>query len=134
MFRIGTHDDYRRLVAMVRYQDNSYINKTLLKEDLTNNALYLIEENGKIKAVCSIVYDYKFKMFYMKRLFVSKQALRKGYGRRIIQEIMQVPQEGQTIAATPFGTNEKMITLIKSLGFKFQYTFLKDYNLFTFKA
>ena len=81
-------NDYKRLISSLRFvfKSNSYINKDYLKQDLQNGTCYVLENNNKIVAIASLVYDNNYKVHYIKRLSVpNKRQRSKGYAKEMIK-------------------------------------------------
>jgi len=128
--RKANQKDYKRLVISLRnvFVANPYINKNYLKQDIENNACYIIEENNKIVAIASLVYDTKYGMHYIKRLCVPNKKMRsKGYAKELIAYLKE---QKKPVAITPWKENVAMRRLVEKLGFEFQYSFQENYMLY----
>lgn len=133
MIRKATIKDYKRLSISLGLVKNkpSYITKELLKLDILQSECYVLEENKKLIGIGSIVFDYERDCYYIKRVMIFNKSYQgKGYGKQILKELSQLENK---IAVTPFKKNAKMRNIIKSLGFKFQYSFNENF-LFYLKS
>ena len=130
MIRLATNEDYRRIaIALSHKEPLNYITKKHVREDIAQGACYVLEEDRKIVAICSLVYDDTFKYHYLKRLLIlNKRNQSKGYATAILTKLAQKKEK---IAITPFQTNKSMIRLVKKLGFTYRYNFLDEYCFYT---
>lgn len=134
MIRKATQADYNRLVRSIQTvtKHSPYITTKQLKEDIEQGTCYLKEEKGKFVAVCSLVYDEKYKMFYCKRLSIPNKKNRgKGYAKEMISFFQSLVPE--SLAATPWRENATMQKMLENLKFSFQYTFQEEYLLYVYK-
>ena len=124
-------NDYKRLISSLRFvfKSNSYINKDYLKQDLQNGTCYVLENNNKIVAIASLVYDNNYKIHYIKRLSVpNKRQRSKGYAKEMIKFLKNA---AEVVAVTPWEENIAMRKILEQLGFQYQYTFQENYMLYT---
>lgn len=129
--RQANETEYRKLVSSLRFvfKNNSYINKDYLKQDLKNGSCYVVEDNGKIVAIGSLVYDSTYKMYYIKRVSVpNKRKRSKGYAKELIQTLKDA---AEVVAVTPWKDNIAMQKILEQVGFKYNYTFQENYMLYT---
>ena len=70
MIRKATAHDYKKIAMALYNKKIPYITTAHSKEDIKNNRQYVIEEEGKIIAIVSIVYDAQYNYYAIKRLCV----------------------------------------------------------------
>lgn len=102
MITKASKKDYRRIInAINRGEKVCFISLNQVKEDLYNGVLYVLkdEKTEKILAIFSIVYDYDFSHYYLKRLKVlNKKNMGKGIANKIIEYVFN---QEERIAVTP---------------------------------
>jgi len=130
----ATIEDYKRLIPAMRFaiKKANYLSYQMLKFDILNNNCYLLKQNNKIIALCSLVFDNQYKMYYIKRLVITNKInLHKGYGKEIIKSIITKVPKGSVVAATPWNDNTPMKRLLESLGFELRYQIDENFLLYT---
>lgn len=129
MIRQATISDYRGIaIAIGKAKKVSYMNKSLLKDDIARGNCYIKVVLGKIVCVGSIVWDNEQGLHYIKRLAITNKKNRgKGYAREFISFASQLHSP---IAITPWKDNKPMIALVESLGFNLRYLFLENYMFY----
>ena len=127
--RLAESTDYRRIAMALRNKRIEYITPAHAREDIANNRLYVVEEDGMIIAQCALVEEPAHHYHAIKRLVIYN---RKNCGRGIARQFihyfcdMNLPALG----CTPWTDNQKMKYLLISNGFEYQYTFLGNYEFF----
>lgn len=127
--RVATRKDYGVIVGKLHnFEKIDYLTEKNVETDIRHKNCYALEDKGEIVAIGSIVYDNEFKMYYIKRLMIlDENSKGKGYGKYIMKYLSN---KKPVIATTPFKDNYIMKKLIESIGFKYKYTFLENYQLF----
>lgn len=99
-----------------------YITPCQFKEDYSNGRVYILEENGKPVAMCSLVKSEKYNNFAIKRLVCfKKKNAGKGYANILIQFISN--QNFFPLVVTPWEDNAPMRHLLEKNNFHFKYIF-----------
>ena len=63
MIRKATAHDYKSIAMALNNKKIPYITAAHAHEDIKNNRQYVLEENGKIIGIISIVYDSQYKYY-----------------------------------------------------------------------
>lgn len=132
--RQATMQDLKRLIPAMRFvvKKVNYINYIMLKLDITNSNCFVLEQNNKIIAVCSLVFDNRYQMYYLKRFTITNKInLGKGYGKTMIRGMLKHMPNGAVIAATPWVDNMPMKRLLEGLGFELRYQIDDNFVLYT---
>lgn len=100
----------------------TYITPYQFKEDYSNEQVYILEENEKPVAMCSLVKNEKHKNFAIKRLVCfKKKNAGKGYANILIQFISN--QGFFPLVVTPWEDNAPMRHLLEKNNFHLKYIF-----------
>lgn len=131
--RLATQKDYRRIARALQNKKIDYITHTHAREDIQQQRLYVIEENGCLIAQCAIVEEHEHGYHAIKRLTVYNK---KNCGRGIAELFIQFfcGMSFDAIGCTPWTDNATMKKLLVRNGFVYQYTFLGNYEFFLKKA
>lgn len=122
MIRKATAHDYKKIALALYNKKIPYITAAHSKEDIKNNRQYVIEEEGKIIAIVSIVYDAQYNYYAIKRLCVlNKKNNGKGYAFQLLSycAALSFPK----IGCTPWSDNQAMRHMLNKLNFKLEYIF-----------
>ena len=130
IFREATGDDYRRILGMVIAQNVDYIDYQVVKNDIISGQCYVIEENGKVMSCATLLWDYNYNTFYIKRGFTSKMNQGKGYFSELLIQLVEFVNGELPIRVTPYTANKKMIKILERIGFEFKKNFLDYYALY----
>lgn len=135
MFEIqkATRQDYKSIAVSLRNKGIPYITPEQADRDIENGDLYIIKENGKPIAQCALVYDGHYHYHAIKRLVIYNK---KNCGQGIAHAFVGyfVKQEHKKLGCTPWRNNSRMINILLSFGFEYQYTFLENYCYFVKKG
>ena len=127
--RLATKSDYKSISMSLRNKRISYITPTQAKSDIENNRLFVMVENNKILGQCALVYEPNYSYYAIKRLVVyNKKNCGRGIAERFIKYLSD--NTSSDIGCTPWSDNLAMKKLLLRNGFKYQYTFLKNYEFF----
>ena len=86
-------------------------------------------ENNKILGQCALVYEPNYSYYAIKRLVVyNKKNCGRGIAERFIKYLSN--NTSSEIGCTPWSDNLAMKKLLLRNGFKYQYTFLENYEFF----
>lgn len=131
--RLAQSADYKRIAMALRNKRIEYITPAHAREDITNNRLYVVEEDGMIIAQCALVEEPAHHYHAIKRLVIYN---RKNYGRGIARQFIRYfcDMNLPALGCTPWTDNQKMKYLLVSNGFEYQYTFLGNYEFFLKKG
>lgn len=122
MIRKATAHDYKKIAMALYNKKIPYITAAHSKEDIENNRQYVIEEEGKIIAIVSIVYDAQYNYYAIKRLCVlNKKNNGKGYAFQLLSYCATLPLP--KIGCTPWNDNQAMRHMLNKLNFKLEYIF-----------
>ena len=122
MIRKATAHDYKSIAMALNNKKIPYITAAHAHEDIKNNRQYVLEENGKIIGIISIVYDSQYKYYAMKRLCIlNKKNNGKGYAFQLLSYCAALPYT--KIGCTPWTDNEPMKHMLTKLNFQLEYIF-----------
>lgn len=131
MFEIqkATMSDYKSIAVSLRNKAIPYITPKHADLDIRNGNLYIIKQNGKPIAQCALVYDEHYHYHAIKRLVIYNKA---NCGQGIANAFVEyfVKQNHKKLGCTPWRDNPRMINILLSFGFEYQYTFLENYCYF----
>ena len=135
MFEIqkATMKDLRSISASLQNKKIPYLTPSHAELDIANGNLWVIRQNGKPIAQCALVYEENYHYHAMKRLVVYNK---KNCGQGIANAFVEyfVKQNYPTLGCTPWADNRRMINILLSFGFEYQYTFLENYCYFVKKC
>lgn len=120
--RKATTDDYIRIVRSIQNKHISFLTPSHVKEDIALDRQYVIEEQGKIIAILSAVYDNDYHYTALKRMCVPN---RKNHGKHlatILTKYVSEQIEGK-VGCTPWVDNTATRHILESLGFSLEYIF-----------
>ena len=131
--RLAETADYKRIAMALRNKHIDYITPAHAREDIANNRLYVVEENGMIIAQCALVEEPAHHYHAIKRLVIYN---RKNCGRGIAQRFIRYfcAMNLPALGCTPWSDNQTMKHLLSRNGFEYQYTFLNCYEFFVKKG
>ena len=124
--RHATAADLKSITCALRNKKINYNTPAHAREDVRQDRLFVIENNGALIAQCALVFDDVRQGYYMKRLCVynSKRAC-KGVAQMFIDFFFSLGIA--SLAVTPWDDNKAMIHILEKNGFEFQYRFLEKY-------
>ena len=120
MIRKATVRDFFKLYSMINEINIPYITTEKVFKDIDNKECYIIEENGNIKAICSLVFCPSYHNYAIKRLCVFDE--QHGYGTQIIQFLTN-KHVNFPIVCTPWEDNTIMRKILEQNHFKLKYIF-----------
>ena len=127
MIRKATIKDYPKIYQIVIEKNIPYITTTQIFSDITNEECYIIEDCGKIKAICSFVACPAYHNYAIKRLCVIEE--RQGYGKQIIGFL--IGQEvNLPIVCTPWEDNIVMRSILEYYHFQLKSIFNNKWCLY----
>lgn len=90
--------------------------------DIIENRIFVLLENNKPVAMCSIVWDNNYEYFAIKRLVCFKKCnANKGYATMLIHHCSNLGF--YPLGATPWVDNKSVRRLFEKEGFVLQYVF-----------
>lgn len=99
-----------------------YISISHFKEDYQKRQSYILENNGKPVAMCSLVWSEKHQNFAIKRLICFKKVnAGKGYANYLLTFISKLGKA--PICCTPWVDNFSTRHLLEKNGFHLKYIF-----------
>lgn len=127
--RLANKSDYKGVARSLTNKNISYISSTHAKNDIENNRLFVMEENGKAIAQCALVYEPLYDYYAIKRLVVYNK---KNCGRGIAQQFISFfcAMDLPALGCTPWADNVAMKKLLERNGFVYQYTFMDNYQFY----
>jgi RimJ/RimL family protein N-acetyltransferase len=129
LLRLATMTDFNFIKSALLALDIPYINPLHAINDIRKQRMYILEENGKIIAQCSLVPEEKYNYIAIKRLVVYPSANRhRGIGQIFLDHFISLGLPA--LGCTPWSDNAPMLHLLIKNGFKWQYTFLDKYEFF----
>ena len=129
MIRLATKADYKGVACSLRNKNIEYITSSHAKNDIENQCLFVMEEEGKIIAQCALVREAAYNYYAIKRLVVYNK---KNCGRGIAEKFITFfcEKDIPTLGCTPWKDNAVMKKLLERNGFVYQYTFLENYQFY----
>ena len=127
--RKATYADYKRIACALRNKHIDYITSAHACVDIEHEQLFVMSENGKLIAQCALVHESAHGYHAIKRLVVYNK---RNNGRGIAQQFIAFfcAMDLPALGCTPWTDNATMKHLLQKYGFKYQYTFLKNYEFF----
>lgn len=127
--RIATQADYKRIATALRNKQIDYITPAHARTDIANSQLFVVVENGVLLAQCALVYEPAHQYHAIKRLTIyNKRNCGRGIAQMFITHFCEMGLPA--LGCTPWADNVTMKHLLSKNGFKYQYTFLNNYELF----
>ena len=120
MIRKANIHDYTKLYIMIRQEKIPYITADKVYKDIANKECYIIENNGAIKAICSLVSCPSYHNYAIKRLCVFDK--KQGYGSQLINYLAN-KRANLPIICTPWEDNIVMRKILEHNNFKLKYIF-----------
>ena len=127
MIRKATIKDYPKIYQIVIEKNIPYITTTQIFSDITNKECYIIENRGKIKAICSFVACPTYHNYAIKRLCVIEE--RQGYGKQIIGFLIN-QKVNLPIVCTPWEDNIAMRNILEYYHFQLKSIFNNKWCLY----
>ena len=123
IIRKSTKEDYLSIVRSIQNKRIDYISPALIKHDIElNRQFVMVDNNNKIIAMLSLVYEPNFHYYAMKRLCVpNKKNNGKGYAQQIMKYVAE--QAPGKVGSTPWIDNKAMNRILPKLGFTLEYIF-----------
>lgn len=110
------------IIHSLRQKKIPYITLSQVLEDIANNQLYVLFENGNPVAMCSMVWDAKYSYWAIKRLICfKKKNIGKGYGNSLIHYCAN--SRFAPVGCTPWTDNDPVRHILEKNGFTLQYIF-----------
>lgn len=129
LLRLATMADFNFIKSALLSLDIPYINPLHAINDIQKQQMYLLEENGKIIAQCSLIPEEEYNYMAIKRLVVYPSSNRhRGIGQIFLDHFISIGFPA--LGCTPWNDNAPMLHLLIKNGFKWQYTFLEKYEFF----
>lgn len=125
-----TRKDYKGIALALRNKKDEidYITPKHIKEDIEQERLFCIREEGKIVCIGALVFDERHNATYIKRVMVlNKKNEGKGYAKKMIRDLSRLQEK---VCITPYRDNEPMIKILVDLGFKLIKTFGENFLLY----
>lgn len=128
--KVTNVEDLKQIVAKISEDEIlEYLTPKHIQKDFEDGYLYMyLDKNGEIVGISSVVWDKDFEMYYIKRVKVFKQG--EGFAKALIKSLSNMYNK---LAITPFKCNTPMLKIVSSLGFKYHYTFLENYQLYIYE-
>lgn len=124
--RKATTTDYLRIVRAIQNKRLDYFTPAHVASDIAANRCYVVEENGKAIASCSLVYDATYGYHAVKRLAIFRK---ENKGRHLTETIFAYMIENSgaaKIGCTPWVDNAPMRHIMDKMGFTLEYIFEKS--------
>lgn len=124
--RKATSADLKSITCALRNKNIFYNTPAQAREDVRQNRLFVLENNGALVAQCALVFDTNRQEYYMKRLCVyNKKRACGGTAQMFIDFFLSLGVA--SLSVTPWDDNKAMIHVLEKNGFEFQYRFLENY-------
>lgn len=129
VIRLATKADYKGVACSLRNKKIEYITPFHAKNDIENQRLFVMEEEGKVIAQCALVYEAVYNYYAIKRLVVYNK---KNCGRGIAEKFITFfcEKDIPALGCTPWKDNIVMKKLLERNGFVYQYTFMENYQFY----
>lgn len=125
--RKATPNDYIKLTYHLRKKHIDYITVEHMQIDLLNKNLYVLEDDSKLLAMISIVWQEEYECYGLKRLLIfNKKNCGKGYAKTLLAAVLE---DDKKYSVTPWVDNVAMHRLLSSLGFEYVRTFNEIWTL-----
>lgn len=129
--RKATTADYIHIVRSIQNKKLDYFNATHVRADIECGRCYVAEEQGKLIASMSLVYDATHNYHAMKRLSVfSKKNNGRGLASMLIAHLVS-ECKGSKIGCTPWTDNTAMHHILEKQGFKCEYIFAEKWCFYS---
>ena len=126
--RKATATDLVHVIRSLQNKGIDYNTTAQAKADILNNRLFVAIINGKIVGSCAIVEETAYNYTAIKRVCVyNKKNCGKGIASALVAYICGL--DLGNLGATPWN-NPGMIRVFEKYGFRYQYTFLENYNFY----
>ena len=127
--RFATLEDTLSIVRSLQNKHINYNTPAMVKEDIKNHRLVIAIDNNKIVGQIALVYEPNYAYTSLKRLCVYNNKNRgKGIASALVQFVCETVNT--PLGASPWTENTACINLFKKFGFKYQYTYLENYNFY----
>lgn len=127
--RFASNEDTLSVIRSIQNKRMNYNTTAQAKQDISLGRLVVVEENGKLLGSCAIVKETNRGYTAIKRVCVySKKSRGKGVAQALIAFVCSLGLG--TLGATPWNDNPAMCHIFKKFGFKYQYTFLENYDFY----
>lgn len=129
--RKANQNDYIHIVRSIQNKKISYITAAHIKEDINNGRQYVMtDDNEKVIAILSIIYDNDYHYYAMKRLCVPNKKNRgKGYAKEMIQFVSNSVND--KVGCTPWIENAAVRHTLEKLGFHLEYIFSEKWCFYS---
>lgn len=124
--RKATMNDYFSICRSLQNKKINYQTPAHAKSDIQNQSMFILVDNGKILAQCSLIEEPDYFYTAIKRLCIYNK---KNYGKGIADMFIKyfVSNTQTPLGCTPWEDNAAMRHLLEKNGFIYQYTFLNYY-------
>lgn len=122
--------DYIHIIRAIQNKKLSYLTCAHVRADIDNARLYKYVENGKIIAICSILYDNTYNYYALKRLCIFSK---KNRGRHITEKFLDFFTQNYfgKIGCTPWSDNQPMRHILEKKGFVLEYIFSEKWCFYS---
>lgn len=125
--RKATKADYGVIARALAHKGINYITPALACADIDNGYMYLITDDEKIIAICSLLPNHR-GYTAIKRLCVLNNKNRgRGVARMFFDYFCSL---GLPLGFTPWAENNTMRHIADKYGFEYQYTFNENYMFY----
>ena len=129
--RKATTADYIHIVRSIQNKKLDYFNASHVRADIDAGRCYVAEDNGRLTASLSLVYDATYNYHAMKRLSVfNKKNNGKGLAAKMIAYVVS-ECKGSKIGCTPWTDNTAMRHILEKQGFKCEYIFAEKWCFYS---
>lgn len=129
--RKATTTDYLHIVRSIQNKRLDYLTPAHVRADIEAGRCYVTEDNGKLTATLSLVYDATHNYHAMKRLSVfNKKNNGKGLAALMIAHLVN-ECKGEKIGCTPWTDNKAMQHILEKQGFVCEYVFMEKWCFYS---
>lgn len=131
--RKATKSDYIRIVRATQNKHLDYLTANHIATDIALARCYVVEENDKAIATCSLVYDKQHNYHAIKRLAIFRK---ENKGRHIAEQFISYLLENggvEKIGCTPWTDNAPMRHILEKMGFSLEYIFAEKWCFYSKK-
>lgn len=127
--RYASAKDTKSITTSIRNKKINYNTPEMVKEDIKKARLIVAVEDGKILGQLAMVEELEWGYVAIKRLCVyNKNNKGKGIASALIRFACE--QTDKPLGASPWTENTACRKLFEKHGFKYQYTYLENYNFY----
>lgn len=115
------------IMAALANKNIDYISPAHAQTDILNGYMYMLCDNEHIVAICSLLPNHRGYMAIKRLCTIESENNRRGIARIFFDYFCSF---GYSLGATPWVSNNKMLHIMDTYGFEYQYTFNENYMFY----